>query len=100
MVVIIYGSWIYNYMCNQYISPLKAVSSNPVHGEVISKQHNVIKFVSDLLTGQLFSPGTPVSSTNKTARHDITETFLEVAFNTITLTPNLVLIFHICFCIF
>ena len=29
-----------------------------------------------LATGQYFSPGTPVSSTNKTDRHDITEIFL------------------------
>jgi hypothetical protein len=30
-----------------------------------------------LATGQWFSPGTPVSSTNKTDRHDITEIFVE-----------------------
>ena len=30
-----------------------------------------------------FSPGTPVSSTNKTDRHDIAELFLKVALNTI-----------------
>ena len=29
-----------------------------------------------------FSPGTPVSSTNKTNLHDITEVLLEVALNT------------------
>jgi hypothetical protein len=29
-------------------SPYKVVSSNPVHGEVYSNQHDVIKFVSDL----------------------------------------------------
>jgi hypothetical protein len=42
-------------------------------------------FVSDLrqVGG---SPGNPVSSTNKTARHDITEILLKVALNTITLT--------------
>jgi hypothetical protein len=34
-----------------------------------------------------FSPGTPVSSTNKTDCHDITEILLKVALNTITLTP-------------
>jgi hypothetical protein len=35
-------------------------------------QHYVIKFVSDLLAaGQWFSPGTLVSSTNKTDCHDI-----------------------------
>jgi hypothetical protein len=37
-------------------------------------QHYVIKFVSDLRqVGRGFSPGTPVSSSNKTDRHDITE---------------------------
>jgi hypothetical protein len=32
-----------------------------------------------LATGQWFSLGAPVSSTNKTDRHDITETLLKVA---------------------
>jgi hypothetical protein len=35
-----------------------------------------------LETGRLFSPGTPISSTNKTDRHDITEILLKVALNT------------------
>jgi ABC-type Fe3+ transport system permease subunit len=35
----------------------------------------------------VFSSGTPVSSTNKTDRHDITEILLKVALNTITITP-------------
>jgi hypothetical protein len=39
-----------------------------------------------LATGQWFSPGSPVSSTNKTDRHDITEIFLKVALNTIKQT--------------
>ena len=55
--------------------------------EVYSRsiQHYVIKLVS--VCGRLmFSPGTPVSSTNKTDRHDITEILLKVAFNIITLT--------------
>ena len=43
-----YGSWIYNYLCNQCLSPLKLWASNPIHGEVYSIQHYVIKFVSDL----------------------------------------------------
>ena len=42
----------------------------------------MIKFVS----GGIYSLGTPVSSTNKTDRHDITEILLDVANNTITLT--------------
>jgi hypothetical protein len=33
-VVMIDGGWIYNYLCNQCLSPLKLVKSNPAHGEV------------------------------------------------------------------
>jgi hypothetical protein len=61
----------------------KVVSLNPVHGEVYSIQHYVIKFASDLLQVGGFSLGTPVSSTDKTDRHDITEILLKVALNTI-----------------
>jgi hypothetical protein len=45
-----------------------------------SIQYYVIKFVSDL------RKGTPVSSNNKTDRHDITKIMLKVALNTITQT--------------
>ena len=62
----------------------KVMSSNPAHGEVYSIQHCVIKFVS-YLQQLWFSPGTPVSSTNETERHDITEILLKVL-NTITMT--------------
>jgi hypothetical protein len=40
------------------------------------------------VAGQWFSPGTLVSSINKTDRHDITETLLKMVLNTITLTPS------------
>ena len=40
-----------------------------------------------LVTGQWFSPVTPVSSTNKTDHHDITEILLKVALNTIIQLP-------------
>jgi hypothetical protein len=40
-----------------------------------------------LSTGLWFSLGTPVSSTNKTDRHDIAEILLKVVLNTITLIP-------------
>jgi len=43
-----------------------------------------------LATGQWFSLGTPVSSTNKTEHHDITEISLKKVINTITLTHILV----------
>jgi len=39
-----------------------------------------------LATGRWFSVGTPVSSTNKTDRPDITEILLKVVLNTITLS--------------
>ena len=43
-----YGSWIYNYLCNQCLSPLKLWVQTPIHGEVYWMQNYVIKFVSDL----------------------------------------------------
>ena len=39
-----------------------------------------------LAAGRWFYPSTPVSSTNKTERYDITEILLKVALNTITIT--------------
>ena len=54
------------------------MSLNPVHGEVYSIQHTVIKFVSDLRQVGRFSLGTLVSSINKTDRHNITEILLSV----------------------
>jgi hypothetical protein len=41
-----------------------------------------------LAAGRWFSQGTPVSSTNKTNRHDKTEILLKLVLNTITLTLN------------
>jgi hypothetical protein len=41
------------------------------------------KFCQWLATGRWFSSGIPVSTTNKTDRHDITEILLKVALNTI-----------------
>jgi hypothetical protein len=59
------------------------VRSNPTHGEMYSLQHYVIKFVR-LAASQWISLHTPVSSINKTDRHDITEILLKVVLNTIT----------------
>ena len=42
-------------------------------------------FVSDLRQVSGFSSGTPVSSTNKSDRHDIAEILLKVALNTVNL---------------
>jgi magnesium-transporting ATPase (P-type) len=46
-----------------------------------------------LATGRLFSPGSPVSSTNKTDRHDIAEILLKVALDTIKQTISKRLLF-------
>ena len=42
-----------------------------------------------LATGGCFFSNNPVTSTNATARHDMTEIALQVVLNTITLTLNL-----------
>ena len=55
----------------------KVVSSNPVHGEEYSMQYYGIQFVSDLRQVGGFSPGTPVSSANKTKLHDVIEIYLK-----------------------
>ena len=65
----------------------KFVSSNPVHGEMYTMQHYVIKFITDSVSLQVSGfPGTPVSS-NKTDCRDITEILLKVALNTINHQP-------------
>jgi len=68
----------------------KIVISNPVHGDVCSIQHYVIKFVNDFRQVGWFSPGTPIYSTNKTDRHNIAAILLKVALNTTTLFPTTV----------
>ena len=60
--------------------------------DVYSIQDYVIKFVSDLRQVGGFPPGLPVSSTNKTDRHDITEILLKVALNIITPLHKVVII--------
>ena len=44
--------------------------------------------------GRWLSPGSPISSTNKSDRHDETEILLKVELNTITLTPHLYMDFY------
>jgi hypothetical protein len=50
-----------------------------------------------LATRRWFFPGTPISSTNKTDRRDITAILLKVALNTITLTPSILPDREFCF---
>ena len=71
-----YGSWIYNYLCNQCLPPLTLwVRILLRRGELDTKVW--------LTAGRWFSPGTQISSTNKTDHHNITEILLKVALNTI-----------------
>ena len=86
MVVIIYGSWIYNCLCNQYLSPLSLLVWITFRWGVLDSTL-CDKDCQWLAPGQWFSPGTLVSSTNKTDCHDITEILLKVVFNTITHPP-------------
>ena len=51
-------------------------------------QHYVINFVSALRQVGGFSPGSPVSSTNKTDRNDKAEILLKVELDTITITHD------------
>ena len=81
----LYGSCKSNYLFNQCLSPLKLWVRTPlrrgVHDTTVCDQ------VCQLLaTDRWFSSGTPVSSTNKTDRQNITEILLKVALSTIK--PN------------
>ena len=80
-----YGSWIYNCLCNQCLSPLMLWVRIPLRARCTTLCDQVCQW---LAAGQWFFPG-PVCSTNKTYCHDITEILLKVALNTIKQTNNL-----------
>jgi hypothetical protein len=82
-----YGTWIYNYLCNQCLSPLTLWVWIPLRWSVLDT--TLCDKVCQWLVTGCFSLDTPVSSTNKTDRHDITEIWLKVALNTINQTINL-----------
>jgi hypothetical protein len=73
------GSWIYNYLCTQCPPSLTLW---------VLDTTLCYKVCQWLVPDQWFSPGSSVSSTNKTDGHDITEILLKVALNTITITPS------------
>jgi hypothetical protein len=82
---LLYGSWMYIYLCNQCLSPLKLWVRIPLRRGVPDKT-SCDKVYQSLATGRWFTPGIPVSSTNNPDRHDITEILLKVVLNTITIT--------------
>jgi len=79
-----YGSWIYNYLCNQCLSPLMLWVQTLLRRGVFDTTL-CDKVCQWLAADRWFSPGTPVSSSNKTDCHDIGEILLKVALNTINL---------------
>ena len=79
-----HGSWIYNYLCNQCLSPLMLWVQIPLRWGVLDT--TLCDICQRLAADRWFSPGTPVSSTNKTDRHDKTEILLKVALNILTLS--------------
>ena len=78
-----HGWWIYNYLCNQCLSPLVLWVRISIRARCTTLCDKVCQW---LVTGRGFSQGPPVSSTNKTNRHDITEILLKVALNAIKQT--------------
>jgi len=78
-----YCSWIYNYMCNQCLSSLKLWVRIPFMARCA--RYNIC--LSVICDKSVVFSGTPVSSINKTDRHNITELLLKVALNTIN-QPN------------
>ena len=65
-----YGSWIYNYLCNQFLSPLMFWVQISIREKCTTLCDKVCQWLAT------------VSSTNKTDRHDITEILLKGALNT------------------
>ena len=89
-----YGSWIYNSLINQFLPPLKLWVRSPFMARCT--RYNIMWWSLSLLaTGRLFSPGTAISSTNKTDRHDITEILLKVAWRYISETKPSIFFFYI-----
>jgi len=73
-------------LCNQCLSPLKLWVRTPFMAKCT--RYNIMWWsLSVTCDRSVVSPGTPVSSTNKTGGHDIAEILLKVALNNIN--PNL-----------
>jgi hypothetical protein len=79
-----YGSWIYNYMCNQCLSPIQLWVWTLFMARCT--RCNIMWQILSVTCDRsvVFFGYSVVSSTNKTNRHDITEILLKVALNTIT----------------
>ena len=83
-----YGSWIYNYLCSQCLSPLKFEFEHCSWWGVLDTTL-CDKVCQWFVTGRSFYPGTTVSSTNKTDCHNVAEILLKVALNTIKIKKRM-----------
>ena len=84
---------LYNYLCIQFLLPLTLWVRIPLRRGVLDSTlcENVCQW---LAAGRWFSPGTPVSSTNKTDHNDITWILLKVVLNNLTITKCIQLLQH------
>jgi len=83
------GSCIYNYLCNQYLSPLKVNEFESRSWRCVLDTTICDEVCQWFATCRWFSPGTPVSSTNKTDRYDLNVILLKVTLNIINQPTNL-----------
>jgi hypothetical protein len=74
-----YDSWIYNYLCNQWLSPLMLWVRISIRARCTTLCDKVCQWLAT---------GTPVSSTSKTDCHDTTKMLLKVALNNHNFNPN------------
>jgi hypothetical protein len=73
-----HGSWIYNYLYNQCLSPLKLWVRTPLMARCT--RYNIMwSILSVICDRSVIFLGTLVSYTNKTDRHDVAEMLLKVA---------------------
>ena len=78
-----YGSWIYNYLCNQCLSPLKVWIRITLL--VMCSRNNISwQGVSVICGKSMVFSGFSDFPTNKSDRRDITEILMKMALNTIT----------------
>ena len=87
------------HICKQCLSPLTLWVWTPLRRRVLDTTL-CDKVCHWLATGQWFSLGTLVSSTNKTDRYNINEILLKVVLNIIILTLNLMHIFNTVICLY
>ena len=82
-----YGSWIYDKICHQCLSPQTLWVRTPLRRGVLDTKL-CDKVCLGLTAGRWFSLGTLGSSANKTDGHEIAEILLKVALNIIALAPQ------------